>query len=970
MSTDTADTHAFEASPPQRYTAAFAGEIEAKWQDFWEQNHTFYAANPSGPLAAEDPTQIPGEKLYVLDMFPYPSGAGLHVGHPLGYIGTDVLGRFRRMTGANVLHTLGYDSFGLPAEQYAVKTGTHPRATTEANVARYREQLRRLGFGHDSRRSVATTDVEFYKWTQWIFLQLFDAFYDEKARKARPIAELVEEFAAGAREVPGGLDWASMDADDQQRVLAGFRLAYIGQAPVNWCPGLGTVLSNEEVTADGKSAIGNFPVFRRNLRQWMMRITAYCDRLIEDLDRLDWPESVKAMQRNWIGRSVGAQVAFAVTVPGSALPAENVIEVYTTRPDTLFGATYVVLAPEHPLVDSITAPAWPQEVNPRWTGGADSPASAVQAYREEAANKTDLDRQENKEKTGVFTGAYAVNPANGAQLPVFIADYVLMGYGTGAIMAVPAQDTRDYEFAVSFELPIVRTVQPPADHDDNEAYTGDGPAINSANDEISLNGMDVAAAKAVMTQWLQARGSGTPRTQYKLRDWLFSRQRYWGEPFPIVYAIDENGAVSDVPIALPESMLPLELPEVANYAPQSFDSLDANSTPTPPLGRATEWATVTLDLGDGPRPYRRELNVMPQWAGSCWYEMRYLDPTNTERFVDPGVEKYWMGPKETGADGVKDTGGVDLYVGGVEHAVLHLLYSRFWHKAMFDLGHVSSEEPFRKLFNQGYIQAFAYTDSRGVYVPAEEVVSEPDGTFTHDGALVQREYGKMGKSLNNVVTPDEMCAKYGADTFRLYEMGMGPLDISRPWQTQDAVGSQRYLQRLWRNIVSETDGSLVVTDDEPDLETLKLMHKTIDGVRSDLTGMLFNTAIAKLIVLNNHLTKSTAPTPRLVAEALVLMTAPLAPHIAEELWERLGHNGSLARGPFPEVDASYLVEDTFEYPIQIKGKVRSRVTVPANATIAEVEQAALADPKIVEELAGAAPRKVVVIGGKMVSIVP
>ncbi len=956
--------------PPFRYTATFANRIEANWQDRWAAERTFEAPNPSGALAGGG--SPPAEKRYILDMFPYPSGAGLHVGHPLGYIGTDVLGRFLRMTGVNVLHTIGYDAFGLPAEQYAVRTGTHPRATTEQNVTRYRAQLRKLGFAHDPRRSVATTDVEFYRWTQWIFLQLFDAWYDPEAARARRIDELVREFADGARPVPGGSTWNELTAVQQQRVLAEYRLAYIAEAPVNWCPGLGTVLSNEEVTAEGTSEIGNFPVFRRNLRQWMMRITAYADRLISDLDRLDWPDSVKAMQRNWIGRSVGARVTFPVRSgpvptpePGSgAAPAaaEQAIEVYTTRPDTLFGATYMVLAPEHALIASITPTGWPADVDPRWTGGAPTPADAIERYRQDAARKSDLDRQEAKQKTGVFTGAYAENPVNGALLPVFIADYVLMGYGTGAIMAVPAQDTRDWDFATAFGLPIVRTVQPPADHADGP-YTGDGPAINSANEEISLNGLPVAEAKAAITAWLAAKSSGQPQVQYKLRDWLFSRQRYWGEPFPIVYST-EPGA-EDVAIPLPASLLPLELPDVIDYAPKSFDQLDATSSPEPPLGRAVEWATVTLDLGDGPREYRRELNVMPQWAGSCWYELRYLDPTNTERFVDPDVEKYWMG-KDPDRPG--DTGGVDLYVGGVEHAVLHLLYSRFWHKVLFDLGYVSSEEPFRRLFNQGYIQAYAYTDDRGFYVPAEDVV-EVDGHWEYQGRPVNREYGKMGKSLNNVVTPDDMCARYGADTFRMYEMSMGPLDISRPWQTQDAVGSQRYLQRLWRNIVDEQTGEPVVTDDDPDAATTTLLHRTIDGVRSDIAAMQYNTAIAKLIVLNNHVTKSGNPASRAVAEAMVLMTAPLAPHIAEELWQRLGHVESLAFGPFPVADDSYLVDDTVEYPIQIKGKVRGRVTVAAAADSDTIEAAALADPKIVEALGGAAPRKVVVIPGRMVSIV-
>ncbi len=953
--------------PPFRYTAALANTIERRWQDRWDAERTFETPNPTGPLA--DPTRpLPAEKMYILDMFPYPSGAGLHVGHPLGYIGTDVLGRFSRMTGRNVLHTLGYDAFGLPAEQYAVRTGTHPRATTEQNVRRYREQLRKLGFAHDQRRSVATTDVGFYRWTQWIFTRLFDAWYDEDARRARPIEELVAEFASGTRPVPGGAVWSELSWAEQQRVLADRRLAYISEAPVNWCPGLGTVLSNEEVSADGRSEIGNFPVFRRNLRQWMMRITAYGDRLIEDLDRLDWPESIKAMQRNWIGRSVGAQVAFPVVGSGPAGVGGAAVEVYTTRPDTLFGATYVVLAPEHPLVPALTAVGWPDGVDERWTAGADTPGRAVEAYRAAAARKSDLDRQESKDKTGVFTGGYARNPVTGTDLPVFVADYVLMGYGTGAIMAVPGQDSRDWEFADAFGLPIVRTVQPTEGHPDDEPFTGNGPAINSANDDIDLNGMGVAEAKAAMIDHLTRTGAGRAQVQYKLRDWLFSRQRYWGEPFPVVYSTEPGQ--EDVAIALPDSMLPVELPEVVDYAPKSFDPMDADSSPEPPLGRAAEWATVTLDLGDGAKQYRRELNVMPQWAGSCWYELRYLDPTNTERFVDPEVERYWMGPRPDSADGVRDPGGVDLYVGGVEHAVLHLLYARFWHKVLFDLGEVSSEEPFRRLFNQGYIQAYAYTDERGNYVPAEDVVASPDGrSFSFEGRPVSQEYGKMGKRLLNVVTPDDMCDRYGADTFRMYEMGMGPLDLSRPWQTADAVGSQRYLQRLWRTVVDEETGALVVTEDAPDAETLTLLHRTIDGVRADLAAMQYNTAIAKLIVLNNHVTKSGVPVSRVVAEASVLMTAPLAPHIAEELWERLGHRTSLAYGPFPEADPAYLVDDTVEYPIQIKGKVRGRITVAADLAASDIEAAALAEPKIVEALAGATPKKIVVVPGRMVSIV-
>ena len=959
-STAAAPTPSGEAAPPFRYSAGLAADIEARWQDRWEAEGTFNAPNPTGPLAPADGSPVPADKLYLLDMFPYPSGKGLHVGHPLGYIGTDVMGRYMRMIGRNVLHTIGYDAFGLPAEQYAVRTGTHPRTTTEENITRYRAQLRRLGFGHDQRRSVATTDPEFFRWTQWIFTQLFEAWYDESVAAARPISALVEQFESGQRHAPDGRAWSALSRQEQHQLLAGYRLAYIDEAPVNWCPGLGTVLSNEEVTADGRSAIGNFPVFRRSLRQWMMRITAYADRLLDDLDRLDWPESVKAMQRNWIGRSYGARVEFAVDAP-TADGSPDVIEVYTTRPDTLFGATYMVLAPEHPLVDAITADQWPGGTDPRWTGGAATPAEAVAGYRAALVGKSDLDRQENRQKTGVFTGAFAVNPANGTGLPIFVADYVLMGYGTGAIMAVPAQDARDWEFATAFELPIIRTVQPPVSHPADEPFIGDGPAINSTNDEISLDGLDVTAAKTAMIEWLAGRGLGSKEKQYKLRDWLFSRQRYWGEPFPIVY--DSDG----VAIALPDDQLPLTLPEVSDYSPQSFDPQDATSEPVPPLARATEWSHVTLDLGDGPKSYRRELNVMPQWAGSCWYELRYLDPTNEKTFCDTGVEQYWMGKDPNRPN---DPGGVDLYVGGVEHAVLHLLYSRFWHKALYDLGHVTSEEPFRRLFNQGYIQAYAYTDERGIYVPADEVTEPAPGVFEYEGARVTQEYGKMGKSLNNVVTPDDMCDRYGADTFRIYEMGMGPMDMSRPWQTRAVVGSLRYLQRLWRLVISEETGEMVVVDTDPDTETLKLLHRTIDGVSVDYANMAYNTAIAKLIVLTSHLTKSATQVPRSVAEALVLMTAPLAPHIAEEMWQRLGHPESLAHGPFPIADPALLVADTVEYPIQVKGKVRARITVAADASVADVQAAALAEERIVELLAGAEPRKVVVVPGKMVSIVP
>ncbi|OLL75008.1 Leucyl-tRNA synthetase [Pseudonocardia sp. Ae168_Ps1] len=950
MSTETSTAPATGGERPDRpayrYDAAMAGRIERKWQDFWEAEQTFHAPNPGEP-GSEKP------KFYLMDMFPYPSGAGLHVGHPLGFIGTDVLGRYLRMTGHNVLHPMGFDAFGLPAEQYAVQTGTHPRTTTEANIARYREQLRRLGLGHDPRRSVSTTDIPFYRWTQWIFREIFESWYDAEAGRARPIAELRAAYESGERATPDGRPYSALSEGERRALVDAHRLAYISEAPVNWCPGLGTVLANEEVTPEGRSERGNYPVFRRNLKQWMMRITAYADRLADDLDRVDWPESVKAMQRNWIGRSEGARVRFPVQDGADA------IEVFTTRPDTLFGATYTALAPEHPLVDTIVPAAWPSEVDARWTGGAATPADAVSSYRAEAGRKSELDRQENKDKTGVFTGAYAVNPVNGASVPVFVADYVLMGYGTGAIMAVPGQDQRDWDFATAFGLPVVRTVDP-GEGWDGEAFTGDGPAINSANDEISLDGLDVDEAKRTIIDWLAARGAGEGVVQYKLRDWLFSRQRYWGEPFPIVW--DEHG-----PVSLPADRLPVELPDVDDYAPKTYDADDAGSEPEPPLSRADEWVTVELDLGDGPKTYRRETNTMPQWAGSCWYYLRYLDPENSERFVSPEAERYWVGKDpERAAD---DPGGVDLYVGGVEHAVLHLLYSRFWHKVLFDLGHVSSEEPFRRLFNQGYIQAFAYTDARGMYVPAEEVMESPDGGFTWNGEPVTQEYGKMGKSLKNVVTPDEMCERYGADTFRLYEMYTGPMDASRPWSTRDVVGPQRFLQRVWRNLVDEGTGESTVVDAEPSDDVRRALHKAVAGVREDLSALHYNTAAAKLIELNNLLTKRAAPVEREVAEPLVLMMAPLTPHLAEELWQKLGHDGSLAYAPFPQADERYLVAETVEYPIQVNGKVRSRVTVPADAGQDEIRGAALADEKIAAALDGAEPKKVIVVPGRLVNIV-
>ncbi|MGW1201440.1 leucine--tRNA ligase [Streptomyces cyaneofuscatus] len=950
---------AAETAAPHRYTAAMAADIEARWQDFWDAEGTYEAPNPTGDLAG-DPELAAKPKKFIMDMFPYPSGAGLHVGHPLGYIATDVYARHQRMTGHNVLHTLGFDAFGLPAEQYAVQTGTHPRASTEANMENMKVQLRRLGLGHDNRRSFATIEAEYYKWTQWIFLQIFNSWYDTEADKARPIAELVEQFENGTRATPDGREWSALSAAERADLLGQYRLAYASDAPVNWSPGLGTVLANEEVTADGRSERGNFPVFKAKLRQWNMRITAYADRLLDDLDGLDWPEAIKLQQRNWIGRSEGARVEFPVDTAGG-------ITVFTTRQDTLFGATYMVLAPEHDLVERIIPAAWPEGTHPVWTGGHASPAEAVTAYRKQAAAKSDVERQaEAKDKTGVFTGAYATNPVSGEKVPVFIADYVLMGYGTGAIMAVPAHDARDFAFARAFELPMRCVVQPSDDRGtdpstwDDAFGSYDAKLVNSANDEISLDGLGVVEAKARITEWLQEHGVGEGTVNFRLRDWLFSRQRYWGEPFPIVY--DEEGIAHP----LPESMLPLELPEVEDYSPRTFDPEDADTQPETPLSRNADWVNVTLDLGDGagPKKYRRETNTMPNWAGSCWYELRYLDPTNDRQLVDPAIEQYWMGPREG-----QPTGGVDLYVGGAEHAVLHLLYARFWSKVLHDLGHISSAEPFHKLYNQGMIQAFVYRDARGIAVPAAEV-EERDGAFYYEGEKVSRVLGKMGKSLKNAVTPDEICAEYGADTLRLYEMAMGPLDVSRPWDTRAVVGQYRLLQRLWRNVVDEETGEVTVVDTEPGEDTLRALHKAIDGVGQDLAGMRFNTAIAKITELNNHLTKAGGPLSRSVAERLVLLIAPLAPHIAEELWRRLGHTDSVVHQDFPVADPAYVVDETVTCVVQIKGKVRARLEISPSITDEELEALALADAAVVAALGGAGIRKVIVRAPKLVNIVP
>ncbi|AKK07327.1 leucyl-tRNA synthetase [Corynebacterium mustelae] len=942
-------------TPIHRYTPELAGSIEEKWQTFWRENGTFQAPNPVGTLA--DGNDVPNEKLFVQDMFPFPSGAGLHVGHPLGYIATDVYARFNRMLGKNVLHTLGYDAFGLPAEQYAIQTGTHPAVKTQESIDNMERQLNRLGLGHDKRRAIATTDEEFYRWTQWIFLQIFNAWFDEESQKARRIDELKPLLESGARNIPedlveefGTSDFAALDRVQQAKVIDHYRLVYQSHSMVNWCPGLGTVLANEEVTADGKSERGNFPVFRKKLSQWMMRITAYGDRLIDDLELLDWPDKVKNMQRNWIGRSRGAEVDF--------LCQGQKLTVFTTRPDTLFGASYMVLAPEHELVDALVAGGTGnyEGINPSWTYNCATPAEAVAAYRAAIAAKSDVERQENKDKTGVFLGAYAVNPVNGAEIPVFIADYVLTGYGTGAIMAVPAHDSRDFEFATIFGLPILQVLESDVT---NEPFIGDAPHINSANDDgLDLNGMDTPTAVNATIDWLVTRGLGAEKIQYKLRDWLFARQRYWGEPFPVVY--DSDGVAH----ALPESMLPVVLPEVEDYKPVAFDPEDKDSEPQPPLAKATDWVEVELDLGNGAQKYRRDTNVMPQWAGSSWYQLRYIDPLNSEKFCDPENEKYWTGPQFDG-----DSGGVDLYVGGVEHAVLHLLYSRFWHKVLFDLGFVSSREPYRRLYNQGYIQAFAYTDSRGVYVPAAEV-EEKDGKFYYNGEEVTQEYGKMGKSLKNSVSPDEICDGFGADTLRVYEMAMGPLDTSRPWATKDVVGAQRFLQRLWRLVVTEDTGELAVTDAPLDDATNKALHRAIAGIRDDYANLRLNTVVAKGIEYVNYLTKQfPAGAPQDAVSPLVQMIAPVAPHIAEELWQRLGNTETITFEPFPTFDEKWLVDDEIELPVQINGKVRGRIMVATSASEDEIVAAALANETIQVHTNGKTVVKHIVVPGRMVNLV-
>jgi len=839
--------------------------LEPKWQDHWEAQETFRVPNPGE--AGFDPSR---PKYYVLDMFPYPSGAGLHVGHPEGYTATDIIGRYKRMNGFNVLHPMGWDSFGLPAEQYAIRTGQHPEITTRENIQRFKAQLRKIGFGYDWSREIATSDPAYYRWTQWIFLRLYHSWFNPETNRAEPIE--------------------TYRGDHPDSV----RLAYVSEAPVNWCPELGTVLANEEVI-DGRSEVGGYPVERRPMRQWMLRITAYAERLIAELDGLDWPESIKLLQRNWIGRSEGAEVHF----PLADDPQARSITVFTTRPDTLFGATYMVLAPEHPLVEEIvTEEHWP----------------AVREYRERTARKSDLERTElSKEKTGTFTGAYALNPVNNERVPIWIADYVLLGYGTGAIMAVPAHDERDLEFARAFDLPVRVVVQAPGRSvEESVGFSGDGIAVASP----VIDGLPTPEAKARISAWLEERGVGRRTVNYKLRDWLFSRQRYWGEPFPIIW---ENGAHRPIP----ESELPLTPPPLSDFKP--------TGTPEPPLSKAKEWVRYSETA-------TRELNTMPQWAGSCWYYLRYCDPRNSRRFISREAEQYWMGGGKPG--------GVDLYVGGTEHAVLHLLYARFWHKVLFDLGEVSTPEPFQRLVNQGII-------------------------LGEDGQ-------KMSKSLGNVVNPDDVIALYGADAFRLYEMFMGPLEQMKPWSMTGVEGVSRFLARVWRLVMEEnqsgewTPGPVSATA-EPDKAQLRVIHATIKKVTEDIESLSFNTAIAGMMVYVNTFT-SVNPRPLSALRTLLVLLNPFAPHVTSELWEVLSRNfpgpsGGLEDQPWPKWEEAYLVEDEVEIVIQINGKIRDKQVVAKDASREALEKDALALPKVREGLDGKTVRKVIVVPGKLVNIV-
>lgn len=877
-------------------------EIERKWQQYWEKNKTFKT-----PDHQNNP-----KKYYILDMFPYPSGAGLHVGHPEGYTATDIIARYKRMNGFNVLHPMGWDAFGLPAEQYAIQTGTHPAITTAINCNTYRRQIKELGLSYDWDREINTTSPDYYRWTQWIFIRLYDTWYDPESDRGRPINEL-----------PIPVDVLNAGEEARRHYTDSRRLAYYDNAQIWYCPSCRIVCANEEVLNDGTHEKCGHPVVRRSLKQWMLRIPAYAERLLSGLDKVDWPEGIKEMQRNWIGRSTGAEVDFKVE--GS----DKQITVFTTRPDTLFGATYMVLSPEHPLTALLTT---------------EERSASVEEYIRSASLKSDLDRTDlAKDKTGVFTGTYAINPVNDKRIPVWIADYVLMSYGTGAIMAVPAHDERDFEFAEKFGLEINCILTPAvADSEQQkrieagrECWSGDGRFINSSNKElnISLDGMSVKEGIATMTGWLEATGRGVSRVNYKLRDWLFSRQRYWGEPFPVIHW--DDGTIS----MLDETELPLTLPDLEIYEPGS----EGES----PLSNATDWLKVTDVRG---RSGRRETNTMPQWAGSCWYYLRFIDPDNDNELVDRKKEKYWM--------------PVDLYVGGAEHAVLHLLYARFWHKVLFDLGMVSTDEPFLKLFNQGMILAFAYETATGARIPPDEV-TEKDGRFflRESGEEVNQIVAKMSKSLRNVINPDDVVKTYGADTLRLFEMFLGPLEATKPWDEKGIRGPHNFLARTYRFF----SNSNTISSGVEDPEVLKVLHKTIKKVTDDIEHLRFNTAISAMMIFLNTVIKKEKVTAD-TASQFIRLLSPFAPHLCEELWQLTGHNDTLAYEPWPVAEARYLKEDLFECPVSVNGKMRFKITLESNLTADEVTKLVLADERAHKWIGDKTP-KVIVVPNRIVNIV-
>ncbi|MFH1749189.1 MAG: class I tRNA ligase family protein [Planctomycetota bacterium] len=1032
-------------------------ELEPKWQQYWAKNRSSRAANPGEPGS-----ELP--KFYILDFFPYPSGTGLHVGHPLGYIASDIIARYMRMRGYNVLHPMGWDAFGLPAEQFAVETGVHPRETTRKNIETYKRQLKTIGLGYDWDRELATSDEKYYRWTQWIFLQIYNSWYDPERRWTDVDGREVVGAARPIEELPIPPDVLEQGQAAIEEYQAEHRLAYLAEVPVNWCPALGTVLSNEEVTNDGRSDRGNHPVYRRPMRQWMLRITEYAERLLGDLDTLDWPEPIKLMQRNWIGRSEGAYVDFRLDAPGPN--GENVIRVFTTRPDTLFGSTYMVLAPEHGLVPIITT---------------EEQRDQVKAYVEQARQKSDLDRTvDTKTKTGVFTGAYAINPVNRKHVPIWVADYVLMGYGTGSIMAVPAHDQRDYEFSKTFDIPICDVIYPPVvaamqyyvehippesrttdnwrealaeflggvpvdiapeqfkpqlqafvdrhlkQHPSNskaladaalkqlpaiveqklgnsnvqwldvfqtleldsidtlakrfhqaifydcagEAFTGDGYNVHSPpttdehfTGESDLNNLRTPEAKRKITQWLESCDLGEGTIQYKLRDWLFSRQRYWGEPFPILYRPD--GCIESVD----EAELPVALPEMEDFRPHASD--DPHAEPRTPLSRAAEWQEYERA---GTR-YRRELNTMPQWAGSCWYYLRFCDAHNDRALIDPQVERYWLGGQRS--DGTRKAGGVDLYMGGAEHAVLHLLYARFWHKVLYDLRHVSTPEPFDKLFNQGMITAFAYQDARGIYVHYDDIDFREDGAHHRQtGEKLVENVAKMSKTLKNVVNPDRIIEEYGADTLRLYEMYMGPLEASKPWNTRDIIGVHRFLQRVWRLIIQPLDNSQPEGDwrinskivNERDETLERLLHKTIKKVEEDIQRFALNTAIAQMIVWVNEAGKAPSVGRDQVERFLAALT-PFTPHICAELLTRLGHTDAGAGGTWPSYDQALTRDATIEMAVQVNGKVRGRIQVAENASDDDLVSAARADEGVDRAIGGKQIKRVIVVKGRLLNLI-